>query len=177
MLPFYVPKTSQGFTLIEQLIIILMVGILASMVAPSFQGISNRSKVNAAANQLQGALREAQRQAIRKSQDCTVTLPATNTTSPKIPPSGTTNPCLVTGTRTLNDVTIRHNLGSLTPANEITFDLRGGLAAGGTIVLSIPNGTPQQKCIVISGSMGLIRSGNYLQTDTTGTDEDDCTSQ
>ncbi len=53
---------SQGFTLIELIIILFIVGILSAIAAPSFLGLLNRGKVNNAVAQVQGALQEAQRE-------------------------------------------------------------------------------------------------------------------
>ncbi|MBW4577865.1 MAG: prepilin-type N-terminal cleavage/methylation domain-containing protein [Aphanothece sp. CMT-3BRIN-NPC111] len=67
-------KNIKGFTLIEALIIVAIVGILSAIAAPSFLSMYNRSQTNSALNQTRGALQEAQRQAIRYSKNCTVAL-------------------------------------------------------------------------------------------------------
>jgi prepilin-type N-terminal cleavage/methylation domain-containing protein len=65
---------SQGFTLIEVLIILLIISSLSAISAPTFLGLLNRSKVNNAVAQVQGALQEAHRGAIRRSRTCGVAL-------------------------------------------------------------------------------------------------------
>ncbi|PSB46126.1 type IV pilin protein [Cyanosarcina cf. burmensis CCALA 770] len=165
MLLLNVRKTEQGFTLIETLIVFVIVGILSAIAAPSFLSMFNRNKVNEALEQVRGALQEAQREAIRKSQSCTVTI---NTTNKKI-----TSPCLVTGTRDLcekrdgsgNCTQSRVTLVSTTSLGtppSITFSFRGNTNSGGTIVIhSSDSSTSQQGCLVISTGLGIIRTGDY----------------
>ena len=76
MLLFNAHKNSQGFTIVETLTILLLIGILSAIAAPSFLALLNRSKVNDALAKARGALQEAQREAIRKSKTCTVIVPA-----------------------------------------------------------------------------------------------------
>jgi type II secretory pathway pseudopilin PulG len=59
-----------GFTLIEMLIIIMVVGILAAIAAPSFAGLFDSIKVNQTVTELRSTLQETQRQAIRANKTC-----------------------------------------------------------------------------------------------------------
>lgn len=158
-MPFFnVHKSNQGFTLPEVLIIVVIVGILAAVAVPSFLGWYSRQKVNQALTQVQGALKEAQREAIKKSKSCTVTLNA----------NIVTGPCLVTGDRDLNGVALRRpNTMSL-----ITFDFKGETGNTGTVVLAMPN--VQQKCLVLAPGIGLMRTGNYADSDRTGNSAGNC---
>lgn len=160
MLPISVPKRNQGFTLTEVLIIVVVVGILAAVAAPSFLGWYNRQKVNQALIEVQGALKEAQREAIKKSKGCTVTL---NTNS-------VTGDCLVTGRRDLCEkrdssgtcikpgVEIKTNLSG----NKISFSFKGNTTSGGTTILYMPDGsTSEMKCLAVSNGIGIMRTGDY----------------
>jgi len=164
MLLFNARKSSQGFTLIEMLVIVAVIGILAAIAAPSFLGLLNQKKVDDALAQVQGALQEAQREAIRKSKSCEVTVP--NTNNPTL-----TSPCFVTGSRTLKGITIRRP----NSISSITFNLKGGTNNGGTIVFALSNNTAtKQKCLVISPGIGLMRTGNYANSDTSGSSAENC---
>jgi prepilin-type N-terminal cleavage/methylation domain-containing protein len=162
MLLFNARNQNQGFTLIETLIIVVIIGVLSALAGPSFLSMFNRNKVNDALDQLRGALQEAQREAIRKSQSCTVTI---DTTNKKI-----TGPCLVTGTRDLCDerdassnciksrVAIVTNLSP----SSIQFSFRGNTTAMGTVVIySSDSSTNKMGCLAISNGLGIIRTGDY----------------
>jgi Tfp pilus assembly protein FimT len=63
-----------GFTLIETLVIIAVVGVLAALCAPSFIGLMDGIRVDRTITEVRAALQSTQRQAIRGTQVCTVTL-------------------------------------------------------------------------------------------------------
>lgn len=150
-------NSQQGFTLIETLIVVVIIGILSAISAPSFLAMLNTAKVNDALAQVKGALQEAQREAMRRSKSCEVTL---NT-------STITSPCLVTGQRTLpNGVELLTDISG----SKVMFSFRGNTANGGVTVLKMSDGSTQtQKCVVTSVGIGLIRTGNYSGTPFTGT--------
>lgn len=157
---FHSKNNIQGFTLLENLIIVTIVVILAATAAPSFLGMHNKAKVNNAVNTVRGALQEAQRQAISKSISCTVTL---NTTAQKITSS---NGCLLTGDRTLpNGVNL-----AVSDGNTINYSIRGNTnfssptSNTNKIIISLADGS-QQKCLEVSKPLGIIRSGIYNGTD------------
>ena len=146
-----VRRNSQGFTLIETLIIVIIIGILSAIAAPSFLSMFNKNKVNNALVQVRGTLQEAQREAMRKSNRCTVTL---DTTLNKV-----TADCIVTGDRTLADgVGIQTN----NSGQPITFGIRGNTTGSKTIVVFANDGsTSQKRCIVTSLGIGIMRTGDY----------------
>jgi len=182
MPPFNAHKNNEGFTLIEILVILIIIGILSAIAVPSFLAMLNRSKVNDALSQTRGALQEAQREAMRKSKTCTVVVPAGSNvtlTSPSEDLDGDevldagedlnnntvldTNNCLVTGTRILTGISIRRDATSL---GIISFDFKGRTTKGGSdnqaIIVSLANDTStQEKCLIISNPLGIIRSGDY----------------
>jgi prepilin-type N-terminal cleavage/methylation domain-containing protein len=63
-----------GFTLIETLVVIAVVGILAAIATPSFLSTMDSANVDQTIAEIRGALQETQRQAIRKSQLCSVSV-------------------------------------------------------------------------------------------------------
>lgn len=166
MSPFNVRSNNQGFTLIETLIVVIIIGILSAIAAPGLLGMLNRNKVNTALDEVQGALREAQREAMRKGQQCTVTLDSTN--------SKVTGSCLVTGDRTLPSGVA---LGTNPNPATVTFYFRGNTNNSAKIVLYSDDSNQQKKCLVISSGLGIMRTGNYSgsTTSVTPTTTDDCT--
>lgn len=157
-MPLYaVRKSSSGFTLIEMLVTLAVVGVIAAIASPNFLGLLNRNRVNEATQQVEGALKEAQRQAMRRGQQCTINI---NTTSKTI--SGAN--CLLSN-RVLNDL-IQLNTNRTT----ITFSGKGNITIDATtnptpvLVVSIPNGTTLQKCVVLDGFLASMRTGDYSGT-------------
>ena len=71
MLHFNVRSNSKGFTLIEVLVVMIMIGILSAIAAPSFLGLLNRNRVNNATIRLKSAITEAQVNATRVAKSCT----------------------------------------------------------------------------------------------------------
>lgn len=140
----------EGFTLLEIMVVVLIISILSAITAPSFLALFNKNKVNDALAQVQGALQQAQREAIRKSRSCTVTL---DTTTKKI----TSSPCVVTG------ATLNSNVGVETNQTSIQFSYRGTitLSDAGTFVFFSEDNPGEKKCLVISKPLAIIRTGNY----------------
>jgi prepilin-type N-terminal cleavage/methylation domain-containing protein len=65
----------RGFTLIEMIVIIAIIGILGAVAAPSFTAMMDGMRVTQTVADLQTALQDTQRQAIRKNRICTVQVP------------------------------------------------------------------------------------------------------
>ncbi len=139
----------------ETSIILVIVGIVAAIAGPSFLQWFQSKQRDSGLARLESALRESQREAIRRSQDCTVNIPTgINQTI-----SGS---CLITGERLLNQIRIEH---SRTDNPWIVrFDFKGrnrGVDQNGIISLSVPGSSVAPKCLAISNGIGLMRTGNY----------------
>ena len=146
-------KSDHGFTLIELMVALIIVGVIAAIAAPNFIGLLNRIRVNSALEKLLGAIRETQRLAMRHGKRCWIEIdPNTNILS------STTNSCLLNKRKIDENVTIRTNLSGSTP--NISFSHKGNTTKMGTIVLS-SDLTDTQKCFVVSLGLGITRIGNY----------------
>ncbi len=169
MQPFNARKNSQGFTLIEILTVLLIIGILAAIAAPSYLAMLNKNKVNNALSELRGALQEAQREAIRKSKSCSVTL---NTTNNRV-----TGSCLVTGERVLDGISMRASNSSFKFSYKgVTLNSSNTELSDPIVVVVSHSSNPNfQKCLVMSAPLGLIRADSYSSSDTSGTVEAKCT--
>lgn len=82
MLQKYKPHTTKGFTLIEMLVVIVMVGVVAAIAAPSWQGFLDRQRMNAVRNDLMSLLRNAQDEAQARQQSKQVVFPTTTSITP-----------------------------------------------------------------------------------------------
>jgi len=160
MLPLSVNKSNQGFTLLETATVVVVIGILAAISAPSLLGWYNRTKVNSAMNEVRGALQQAQREAMRKSKPCTVTL-GTSDNPPTVSAVNSSGDSCVINRELQNGVEMSSNIDS-SGSREIEFNIRGGTGDRGKIVLHMADASTQEKkCIVLSAGIGLMRSGNY----------------
>ena len=160
-------SNSRGFTLIEVLVVMIMIGILSAIAAPSFMGLLNRNRVSNATIRLKSSLVEAQANTIRIGKSCTATIPV----GLSVTLSGT---CWRTGAETFTDVTLSIVDSAATPPTSlpITFDFKGRVTtavAGSTgtggsdtraIVISQTN-TTYQRCVMISYPLGIVRMGTY----------------
>ena len=145
MLLWRVRKYDSGFTLIEMITVVIIVGVIAAIAAPNFLGLLNRNRVNEAVRQIEGAVKEAQRQAVKDSSSCTV-----NVTSATRTVSGG---CLLSN-RVLDDnVTIDSD-------HTITFSGKGNTTSATTIVVSNTESNIQ-RCLFVSSGLGLVRDGDY----------------
>jgi prepilin-type N-terminal cleavage/methylation domain-containing protein len=65
-------QNQAGFSLLELIVVVLMIGILAAIVAPNWLAFVNRQQVNKANDLILAALQDAQRQAKNKKVDYSV---------------------------------------------------------------------------------------------------------
>lgn len=146
-------KSDRGFTIIELVIVLVIIGVIAGFAAPNLIAFLRRNQVNAALADLLGAIKETQRQAMRQGKVCRIEInPNTNLLTTNSPG------CLLTSRTIDEDIIIRTNLPGANP--NISFSHKGNTTRMGTIVLS-SNSTIHQRCFVISLGLGIMRTGNY----------------
>ena len=162
-------KSNNGFSLIEILITLVIIGILAAIAAPNVLGMINSNRVKKGLVDLAGAIKEAQSQAIRESDSCTITI---DTADKEI-----TGTCLLS-TRNLNEnLDIVANIPHNGTANnfDITFSSKGTTSDAGTMfVIYMTNGTTKQSCFVVDSLLGVTRSGDYDGDPTAALNTNNC---
>jgi prepilin-type N-terminal cleavage/methylation domain-containing protein len=165
-------SSNKGFTLIEILITIMILGILATIATPNFLTWSTNKKIEDISTNIEGALKEAQSTAIRRNRTCNVWV--TNTTASAVldDASKTADPgCLPSGSRTI--ATLDSNL-RIAGTGGSTGTLVKFSAVGTAIVTPSTDAfviyrtdalsTGTRKCIVISSGIGIIKTGKYTGT-------------
>ena len=157
-----------GFTLIEMLLVIVIVGILMAIAVPNLLGLLRKNQVSTSLQKLYGAIKETQRQSIRQGRLCRINIDTANNRLTGNPPN-----CLLSDRIINKNVTIRTNLSG-TPPN-ISFSHKGTTSKSGTIVVS-SNITNNQKCFVISLGLGIMRTGEYTGSSTGSVSATNCRS-
>ncbi|MEG3919662.1 prepilin-type N-terminal cleavage/methylation domain-containing protein [Microcoleus sp. T3_A4] len=117
-------KGDGGFTLLEVLVIVLLIGIFSSIAAPSWQGFINRQRVRTVNDRVLQSLRLAQSEAKRTKSDRVVTL------NPLVDPP---------------TATIKTEPAQNPPLQTVTFDA-GGEIKPGQVKLSVASCPPNSAC-------------------------------
>jgi len=154
-------KKSLGFTLLELMIVVAIVGIVASIAVPSFQDTLERANLKEAAESLKSDLLFAKTEAIKRSQNITVSI--VKGTSPSwcygINDTNTNCACGSVSTANCGMKSIDGTLFSgvdLTASSNTTFNFRRGTATNIGPILSTSNYTIK---ITVSGQ-GRVRICN-----------------
>jgi type IV fimbrial biogenesis protein FimT len=71
-------KRTVGFTIIELMVVMVIVGLLVTMAMPSFTSLNRGSQLTATSNELIGAFNRARNEAIRRGQAVTVSAEGNN---------------------------------------------------------------------------------------------------
>ena len=152
-----VPKKNSGFTLLEMLITVIVIGVLSAIIAPNLIGLYNQNQVRDALSQVESSLKEAQRQAIKNSKTCTVTFNRIDKTI-----TGTPNGCLLS-TRTLNNsVTLTTNEASPPDIFDLAFSYKGNYGGLGKTIIVSGNNSSEKKCLAITSGIGIMRTGEFV---------------
>nr|WP_172657317.1 hypothetical protein [Myxosarcina sp. GI1] len=144
------------------LITIIVVGVIAAIAAPNLLGLLNRNRINTAIGDIEGAIREAQRQAMRSGRSCNITIDTTDNDN------AISGGCLLSTRSLKNSINFNSNL------NAITFSGKGNTNNSAILVVSMPDGTDSQKCLVMNAGLGLIRTGDYSGDPTGALAEANC---
>ena len=160
-------------------VISVIVGILASTTIPSMVGLMAKNSLQSSMSQVTGAVREAQRAAIKNGKSCWVSIAASsistdNTrTNPTQTANATTNPpniCITSPVTLSSDTTLsaKSISGStvtdinLTSPKPLIFSYKGNPDNTNELVLILSSTkTSTQRCLAISAGIGIMRSGTY----------------
>ena len=164
----------KGYTILELLVIVIMLGVLSAIAAPGWLGFINRQRVRTVNDRVFQSLRTAQSEAKRTKRDITITFNNNTSTPPVDPPTATinTNPAqnpplqtvtfdgggeIKPGTITL---TVNRPPGATTPPNSLTFDYQGNLTTDTTpfSVTVAASGGGAKQCTIMQTLIGGMRT-------------------
>jgi len=148
----------QGFTLVELLVTVTLVGIIAAYAVPAFQDTIARSKVTATANSLAGALNYARGEAIDSGQQIAVRPKTSGTDGWEIVQDPTGTPVIIKEFQlTSSTVTISTSL------TDVTYEPTGFRTAGSVqddlLIEDSSTSTSRRVCVSLSGSVRVIKTG------------------
>ncbi len=172
----YKPHATDGFTMIELLVVILMVGVIAAIAAPSWQSFLDRQRMNAARSDLMGVLKSAQDEAQARQQSKQVTfVPATASTPLSV---AVRNSFLAASTTSFasspSTMTILGNgtVGTkftFVASTPIVFNSKGQVNVATPYVIKIRNTqaptppagqSPTQSCVIVTTLLGGLKPAN-----------------
>ncbi|MEO1208701.1 MAG: type II secretion system protein [Cyanobacteria bacterium J06638_20] len=187
MKPLKSIRTQQtaGFSLIEVLVVIIMVGILAAIAAPSWLNYLNRQRVNAVETDLVQAIRSAQQNAIqeRTTLQLQVTEEVPDPPSPSDPTA--TVPILNVGGAPFQlgesdslkpgmidlDIYTVDGAGTQTADDEFSFDYQGLVATDPAqelpfvISITATANSDIRTCVVVATLLGSLKTAEGSECD------------
>ncbi|WP_114994017.1 Tfp pilus assembly protein FimT/FimU [Synechococcus sp. UW179A] len=154
-------RVNAGFSLVELIVTVALLGIIASLVVPDAASDRDRLQLDAAARRLQLGLERARLAARRAQQACGISLARDSWEQPEqqqLPAA--LAPCSKVGLALQEafeqgPILVHTNLPEL-----IRVSANGLLLDGGTTVLSHER-LDQSRCLVVSLPLGVSRVGTY----------------
>ena len=159
-------KSNKGFTLIEMITTVIIVGVIAAIAAPNLLGMLNQTRVKDGLGQVEGAIKEAQKLAIRRGKPCTIVFTTNDDGNSTVKTKSGFDGCLLSTRELADSVSFSVlNSGSLILVNssneiELSFSGKGNPDVTGIMVIEHPQ-INTQKCIQIEGLLGSMLTGNY----------------
>lgn len=182
--------TDAGFSLVEIVVVVLVVGVLSAIATPAWLGFNQRQQVNKANDAILSALQQAQQEAKKSKRNYSVSFKVDgNVSKISVAPADSTSPQWKTIGQDIGipsgQVLVYTNLNATTAnkkasdnisyntpgSGTITFDYMGSLGlSSSNIPLKVAVATPSsagnlKRCVVIETLIGGMRTAKDEQCD------------
>lgn len=160
------PPTIAGFTLIELMAAVAVIGVLAALAVPSFQGMLERNRLKQAVEGLKSDMQFARTEAIKRSTDIKISRTAGNAGAwcyglSATPPTTAACDCNQSTVTVADDCEIKSVLGTAYNATNLlitdtkAFDFRRGTIVG--IGYNVNFTTANYSARVVISTVGRVR--------------------
>jgi type II secretory pathway pseudopilin PulG len=159
-------KFDQGSSLIELLIVVLMIGVLSAIAAPSWQAFTTGQRLKTVNNQVFQAIKLAQAEAKRKKGDVTVIF-NNKVDPPTVTYNGNVEKLNVSGEIKPGTIKLVTGAGdtTVTADSDIVFDYQGSIKKMTpdeqklpfTVTVSLPDGKGKH-CTIVQTLLGGMRT-------------------
>lgn len=161
-------RSNKGFTLIETLIVIVIIGILSAIAIPSWLAFLETIRLNIAQDQVYQALRQAQSKAKQEKVIWQASFREVNEQVQWATHRASVEPNNANWNNLDSQVSLdpETTLQSSNGVRGIQFDNRGNVRKPplGTVTLSIRNGGRTKRCVVVSTILGAMRTAKQQPT-------------
>ena len=170
-------QKDSGFTMLELIMVVLVIGILSAIAVPAWDGFLNRQRISTVNNDVLRVLQKAQLEAKRRQQDVTIEFLLVDDTprvritdiEQNLNPSGDIEPGMILlNVQQCQNTDDDSNCTAYTAYDEktITFDYTGAVVQENTqltipfaVTVSRPNGPDGEKrCVFVQTLLGGIRT-------------------
>jgi len=163
-------NTETGFTLIEMLVVVFIIGILTAIAAPSWNTFITGQRLKTINDQVFQAIKTAQAEAKRKKDEVTLTFNSA-VDPPTISYEGNVQKLNASGEIKSGAIKLSTGAGDTTVTKDpdIIFDYQGNIKTDNpvqvlpyTVTVSLPDGK-SKRCVIVDSLLGTIRveEGNY----------------